>query len=190
MKKHFLTLGLLICAVSARAVVFDINLNATNDPAGILSGAFEVGPNASTATGGEVGSGITYDNATMGLTINVAYGLFGFQPLTGNFQSAHLHGPAPAGVNAGVMIGLFSGATDIHTDLGPNAGFFSGTVTLNLAQETALFDNLVYFNIHSSAFPGGEIRAQLIPATVPEPSTAVFVAAGLALLVVFRRNRA
>jgi hypothetical protein len=123
-----------------------------------------VGPNASTATGGEVGSGIFYDNATAGLTINVAYGLYGFQPLVGNFTATHLH-QAAAGVNGPVIINLDAGVTDIHTALGPNAGFFSGTVTLNPSQEAALFANLIYINVHSSIFGGGEIRAQFIMAS-------------------------
>jgi hypothetical protein len=189
--KTLLSAILLLTVVSARALVFDINLNATNDPAGILSGIYETTPNASTATGGEVGDGITYDTATRGLTINVAYGLFGFEPLTRDFLSAHIHGPAGQGTNAPVLIGLFSGATDIHTELGTRSGFFSGTVTLTQPQEDMLFANLLYMNIHSTPdFNAGEIRGQLIPSTVPEPSSVVLAAAGLALLIVVRRKRA
>ncbi|MDQ3686119.1 MAG: CHRD domain-containing protein, partial [Acidobacteriota bacterium] len=37
-----------------------------------------------------------------------------------------------------------------------------------------------YFNIHSNAFPGGEIRGQLQP--VPEPATMILVGTGLAAI--------
>jgi hypothetical protein len=167
MKKTLFTLALVLSIATSRADVFEINLNAANDPIGILSGAVEVGPNASTATGGEVGAGITYDDATSLLTIYVAYGLFGFQPLTGTFTATHLH-RAGAGTNGPVFINLDVGATDIHTAVGPNAGFFNGSVPLTPAQETDLFANLIYINVHSSpAFAGGEIRAQLIPSVPP-----------------------
>jgi uncharacterized protein (TIGR03382 family) len=189
MRKILLTFGLVMSVAASRADIFDINLNATNDPNGILSGVFEASPNSSTATGGEVGTGIFYDNATAGLTINVAYGLFGFQPLTAAFTATHLH-QAPVGVSGPVIINLDAGATDIHTAFGSTSGFFSGTVNLTPAQEAALFANDIYMNIHSTAFGGGEIRAQFVPATVPEPATSAFVAFGLATVVLFRRRRA
>ena len=189
--KKLLSVMVILTVASARALVFDINLNATNDPAGILSGIYETTPNASTATGGEVGTGITYDTDTRGLSINVAYGLFGFQPLTGTFSAAHIHGPAGQGTNAPVLIGLFAGATDILTEITPNSGFFAGTVTLTPQQEDMLFANLLYLNVHSTpTFGAGEIRGQLIPSSVPEPSSLILAGAGLALLLVLRRKRA
>jgi hypothetical protein len=189
MKKILLISALFVSVAIARAEVFEINLNATNDPAGILSGLFEVPSVLTTATGGEVGEGIFFDNATRDLTINAAYGLFGFQPLIGSFTATHLH-QSPAGTNGPVIIDLNSGATDIHFSSGPTSGFFSGTVNLTLPQIDSLFANNIYLNVHSSLFPGGEIRAQFIPATVPEPSTLAFVGFGLAAMALYRRSRA
>jgi hypothetical protein len=62
----------------------------------------------------------------------------------------------------------------------------TGAAEANLL--AALLDGRGYFNIHTSAFPGGEIRADLH--LVPEPDTWMmmlggFVAAGLAI----RRRR-
>jgi CHRD domain len=39
----------------------------------------------------------------------------------------------------------------------------SGTFTLTEAQEVDLLAGLYYINIHSQAYPGGEIRVQMIP---------------------------
>ena len=77
---------------------------------------------------------------------------------------SHIHGPnGPAGTNAGVIINFATSAAQI-----PN-GRAKGSVDLStLAQ--ANFDALVntpqnlYVNVHSTAFPGGEIRGQLTPA--------------------------
>lgn len=44
-----------------------------------------------------------------------------------------------------------------------------------------------YLNIHTSLFPGGEIRGFLDP--VPEPSTLLLAGAALASLTLLRRRR-
>ncbi len=78
--------------------------------------------------------------------------------------AAHFHGPAPAGVNAGVQIGLPAGSPKLGT-----------TVALSAGQQADLLAGLWYINIHSTMFPGGEIRGQVLPGaqcTVPvEEST-------------------
>ena len=52
-----------------------------------------------------------------------------------------------------------------------------------------MMDGNSYFNIHSTAFTSGEIRANLTP--VPEPSTYALLLAGLAVVggVATRRRR-
>lgn len=131
-----------------------------------LAGANENPQNASPATGNETFAGITYNDTTNALTLQFAYGSdFGFVNLTGDFSLAHIHGPGPvlapgsANMNGGILhdLGGFHGAgTSART------GSFFGIVTLSAAQETMLFDNELYINIHSSTFGGGEIRGQLI----------------------------
>ena len=47
-----------------------------------------------------------------------------------------------------------------------------------------------YINFHTSQFPGGEVRGQILAVTaVPEPETTALVAIGLAMLAVWTRRR-
>jgi hypothetical protein len=67
--------------------------------------------------------------------------------------AAHIHGFAPPGVNAGVLHNLGVGNPKL------------GTWSYAAADEPDILAGLTYINIHSVAFPGGEIRGQIdIPA--------------------------
>ena len=66
--------------------------------------------------------------------------------------NSHIHKGA-AGVSGGVVFGFTSPITS-------PVNYTS--VALDAAQEADLNANLYYVNIHSAAFPGGEIRGQLI----------------------------
>lgn len=93
------------------------------------------------------------------------------QPVT----AAHIHGLAPAGVNAGVIITL---------DLtGTTSGTISGGGTLTPAQIQGMIEHRTYINVHTSAFPGGEIRGQIIPA----PGALAVLGMGAAFMI--RRRR-
>jgi len=46
-----------------------------------------------------------------------------------------------------------------------------------------------YLNIHTSLFPGGEIRGFLAPAAVPEPVSLSLLGVGLAGVAIRRRRR-
>ena len=79
----------------------------------------------------------------------------------GQLGTAHIHGPATAGANAGVLFQL----TVI-----PGAGNLSGKFdecqnrfTLNDEQVQFLRDGLLYVNIHTQTWQSGEIRSQLLP---------------------------
>jgi hypothetical protein len=78
-----------------------------------------------------------------------------FSGLTGPATAAHIHGPAPAGKNAGVLVWLSEKGK-------PFTSPFKGSITLSDAQANDLTDGMCYVNIHTAANPGGEIRGQLV----------------------------
>src|SRR5207249_6089410 len=78
-------------AAPAQVTQFDLSGKAG---AGLLPGNENPTVTNSTATGGEVGSGISFNTTTNVLTINVAWGSAnGFSNLTGNATAGHIHGP-------------------------------------------------------------------------------------------------
>lgn len=74
-----------------------------------------------------------------------------FTGLSGEVTGAHIHGPASAGENAGVVIPFMTGMS----------GTITGQTNLTSAQALDLAAGRWYVNIHTAAFPGGEIRGQL-----------------------------
>lgn len=111
-----------------------------------LKGSSEVPPNTTSGTGSAT---VTLDSATNKITWNVS-----FSGLTGPATAVHIHGPAPAGKNAGVLIWL---STKGKTATSPLHG--SGKFTA--AQVSDLMNGQCYVNVHTTANPGGEIRGQL-----------------------------
>lgn len=119
-----------------------------------LSGLNEVGPNASPATGMAF---IVYDNVANTLTTSGS-----FTGLVAPLTAGHIHGPAPIGVNASV-IHPFSALP-----LGSTSGVWNDVwVGLTATQVGYLNSGLLYVNLHSQSFPGGEIRGQVLPDATP-----------------------
>ena len=108
-----------------------------------LSASSETPPNASAGAGTLKA---TYDTTSKMLTWTADY-----SGLTGPATMAHFHGPAPVGKAAGVMVPV----------TGSLATPLKGTATLTDTQATALADGMMYFNIHTAANKGGEIRGQV-----------------------------
>jgi len=144
---------------------------------------------ASAASGGLLGGGMTYDDVTNILSFDIGYGsAFGFVDLQGDYTTVHFHGASAVnfpGVNTGA--GVVSGLDGFHTPSGTNSGRITGSIVLSAGEETDLFDNEIYINIHSTVETGGEIRGQLIPVTVPEPSSAMLLIP--CILLALRRRR-
>jgi hypothetical protein len=109
----------------------------------VLKGSEEVPPNDTTGMG-EVRA--TLDTSSRVLTYRATY-----SGLTGDAIAAHFHAPAAAGTNAPPMIPMTSLASPI-----------SGSVTLTDAQIADLEAGKWYFNVHTVAHKGGEIRGQMM----------------------------
>ena len=104
-----------------------------------VNGAQQVPANPSTATGNFTGK---YDSSNKQLTYTVTYQ--GFTPTV-----AHIHLGAP-GASGPVAIPFANLASPI-----------TGTVTLSDVQATALLNSGMYVNMHSSAYPNGEVRGDI-----------------------------
>jgi hypothetical protein len=165
---------------SAQAAVFQYSVT--------LSGPNEFPVNASPGTGNGT---VTYDDVNHLLQLQVTY-----SGLLGTVSQSHIHATttAPFFQNAGIAVGNTSlpGFT-----LGQTSGTYSNTLDLTQtsiynttflannggsaanAEATlaaAMAANSAYWNIHSSSFPGGEIRGFTV--AVPEPSSLALLGLG------------
>lgn len=133
-----------------------------------LSAGQEVPPSG---TGGSGQATVFLDDVTGAVSVTGTY-----TGLSSVAIAAHIHGPAPAGVNAGVIVGL--------TISGGTSGTLSGGGTLSAANVSDMIAGLTYVNLHTSSFGGGEIRGQIVAASaVPAlPPTWVAGLAALALI--------
>lgn len=76
-----------------------------------------------------------------------------FSGLTGPAVAAHFHGPAAEGVNAKPQLPIKGS---------PVTSPIHGKATLTAEQAKDLLDGKWYFNLHTAANPGGEIRGQIL----------------------------
>ena len=143
MNTTLLRAGLAGFAMAALAIAAPAAFAETQMYKATLTSAAEVPPNASKGTGAMTG---TYDTATKKLTWSVT-----FTGLSGPATAAHFHCPAAAGANAGVVVPQKDGL----------ASPMKGEATLTDAQAADLQGGKLYFNIHTEANKGGEIRGQV-----------------------------
>ncbi|SFD58353.1 CHRD domain-containing protein [Chitinophaga sp. CF118] len=113
---------------------------------------------ASLNSGNEVPSNPTSGTGTLSGTYNpstykVTYTLT-WTGLTDVPIAMHFHGPALAGVNAGVEVPITGFASTA-------SGTLSSSATFSVSQGTELTDGKMYVNIHTTAYPNGEIRGQI-----------------------------
>jgi hypothetical protein len=111
-----------------------------------LKGAEEVPPTTSKGAGSLTA---TYDST--GKKLSWKGNVTG---LTGAPTAAHFHGPAEPGKNAGPIVPV----------PGLKEGSFEGSATLTDEQAKMLAAGQTYFNVHTAANPGGEVRGQLMKA--------------------------
>lgn len=115
---------------------------------GTLEGRQEVPAATTTATGQVTG---VLDPGRKLLALKVT-----FAGLSSNTRASHIH-RAAAGTNGPVIIDFVS----LGFPVGVTNGTFSTIISLTDAQIADLDNGLLYVNIHTVQFPGGEIRAQL-----------------------------
>jgi hypothetical protein len=122
-----------------RAQVYPFQFSAN------MNGASEVPATSSTGSGT---ASMTLLNSV--LTYNVV-----FTNLLSAAIAAHIHGPADPTHNASVLVPFNPPAA--------SSGTFSGSATLSSQVLFDLVTGLSYANVHTTNYPGGEIRGQVLP---------------------------
>jgi hypothetical protein len=160
------------------------------------SGPAESPPNASPGS-----SMVTIAIGSSNLMVDLS-----FRDLVGAASAAHIHcctADAFTGTSAiampftdfptGEHSGSYTMAIPLYEDASYDPGFLSAHGGTATGAATALVDginaNEAYVNIHTSAYPGGEIRGFVVAAPVPEPGAWAMMAGGLASLLWMGRRR-
>jgi hypothetical protein len=166
---------LVVLTVSASTLARSAEFTYT----AVLNGASEAPPNASLGVGS-----VQVDVNT---TTNMMHILATFYGLTGNTTACHIHAPtAVAGTGTagvatttpsfalfplGVKQGVFENTLDMTLASSYNPAYVTANGGTTAGAQAALFAalaaNKAYFNVHSSSFPGGEIRGFLGDKSTP-----------------------
>ena len=164
---------------------------------GQLLGSSEV---PAATTNGQGWARITLDFDLVTMRVEAA-----FSGLTGNVTAAHIHCCTLPGNNVGVAsmtpsftgfpTGVKAGSYDQTFNMALAASYNTAFVNNNGGTVCSAFNALTtgldagkaYFNLHTSSFGGGEIRAVLTP--VPEPTTSGLALVGLGLVAAALRQR-
>ncbi len=149
----------LACAIPTQASILTFNV-------------FLDGAQAGTPSPGTGAAIVVLDNVAQTLLVDLTY-----SGLLAPTTNAHIHCCAPPGSSAPVIIPFVPPFVT-----GATSGSFTSTFDLTAMQVSQIESFQSYINIHTTLFPAGEIRGNI----VPEPTTLTLISAALAGLAVLR----
>lgn len=130
-------LAAVALAPAAEAKVYKLHIE--------LTGKAETPPNTSKGKGH---GSVTYDDQSNDLSWNITW-----SGLTGDATAAHFHGPAKPGASAPPVVPIQD--KQIASPL-------IGSTTITADQGKDLLAGQWYFNVHTAANAGGELRGQVL----------------------------
>lgn len=141
---RILKAGVLACALAAAGAASAETVKLTAN----LQPSSEVPPTTSKGSGTLEA---TFDTAARTLQWTLSY-----RNLSGPATAADFNGPAPVGQNAAIQVAMPKEVLSSP---------IKGSKALTDAQVTELMGGKWYFNLYTKAYPLGEIRGQVLPAS-------------------------
>lgn len=127
----------------------------------VMSGAQETPPVPSTSIGY---MDVSYSKETKLLTYRVTW-----SGLADSVSAMHIHGLSPVSYAAGIVQNIVASSNSIYPQRTAGrltfnkSGTLSGTLLADgfVVREDHILNGMYYINIHTSVYPGGEIRGQI-----------------------------